>query len=146
MELSTFSSLLSFAVEIEERSVRFYEEAADSGVCGHRNETILVLARQGRNRRLLLLAARQENVTEMILEPITGLDSKWYEVDYRQFVECAGWLAMAAEVERNSLRFYLDAGDRAKHLLAGVARTFARLARENEQRLQEIQHLAGLSR
>lgn len=53
MELSTFSSLLSFAIEMEERSARFYEEAADSGVCGHSNEAILALARQGRNRRSL---------------------------------------------------------------------------------------------
>ncbi len=87
---------------------------------------------------------RREGVTEMILEPIEGLDSADYEVgsDYAVGADNAvvadpagasdGWARRAARLEAESARFYRDAA--AKLPIRQVARLFERLAKENEER------------
>ena len=80
MELSTFGAVLAFAIEQEERLARFYQEAAERKDCGAARTVFQELARQNTKRRDLLVRTRQEQVTEMVLEPITGLRRADYEV------------------------------------------------------------------
>lgn len=145
MEISTFGALLAFAIELEERAAAFYETLAEIEGCSKVRETLLEMAEQNRKRKGLLVSTRQENVTEMVLEPITDLKAEDYlvETDLLQPSSCAQALSKALEVERRAQRFYTDAGEKAKHLLAGVARTFARLAREKAGRIQQMETLAS---
>lgn len=140
MELSTFGALLAFAIELEESAARFYRDAADGQDCEPVRETLLALARQNENRRKLLVATRQEHVTEMVLEPITGLNRSDYEIESQPpgGMTRTQVLAHAAEIERGAQRFYSDAAARGRDLLAGVARIFRRLAREKQNRAREL--------
>lgn len=143
MELSTFGTLLAFAIELEEGAARFYLDAAENvGHAGAR-EAFLAFARQNTNRKALLVATRQEHVTEMVLEPINDLRRHDYEVrvGLTRGMNGAQLLKLAMAVEEKAQRFYADAATKARHLLAGVARRFARLAREKEERLHELQAL-----
>ena len=151
MELSTFGALLTFAIELEERAARFYLEAAEGVEHAGAKETFSAFARQNRSRKALLVATRQEHVTEMVLEPITDLHRSDYEIEPkstrgstespRSGMTYTQVLAQAREMESRAQRFYADAAGKARHLLAGVARSFARLAREKEKRLQELEDL-----
>ncbi|MDP3063861.1 MAG: hypothetical protein Q8O40_11730 [Chloroflexota bacterium] len=136
MELSTFGAVLAFAIEQEERSARFYQEAAEREDCEAARETFQELARQNTKRRDLLVRTRQEQVTEMVLEPITGLRRADYEVQVSA-ASASGYaqvLSQAVEVEQVAQRFYSEVAEVGRYLLAGVARSFIRLARENEAR------------
>lgn len=143
MQLPTFGALLSFAIGIEERAERFYQEAAERGECARVKEAFLTLARQNRSRKALLVTTRQENVTEMVLEPITDFDSSGYEVECELTpgMRCAQVLGLAVKIEKKAQSFYTDAAEKARHLLAGVARSFTRLGKEKGKRLQELEGL-----
>jgi len=144
MELSTFGALLAFAIEMEEGAARFYLDAAENVEYAGARETFRTFARQNTNRKALLVATRQENVTEMVLEPINDLRRSDYEVraGATRGMSDAQLLKLAVEVEEKAQRFYADTATKARHLLAGVARSFVRLAREKEKRLQELKGLA----
>ena len=143
MELSTFGALLAFAIGLEERVARFYLEAADNHECAAIRETLLTFARQNDSRRKLLVVTRQEHVTEMVLEPITDLHRGDYEVESNapRGMSCTQVLSQAIEMENRAQRFYSDAAAKAKDLLAGVVRSFRRLAREKQRRSQELDGL-----
>ena len=99
MELLTFSAVLSFAISMEEKAESFYRKAAEHGECGSMSEMCSALARKNESHRSRVVATRQENVTEMVLEPINDLDSSGYEVD----VELTG-LDKLSEVFHDSER------------------------------------------
>jgi rubrerythrin len=143
MEISTFGALLAFAIDLEERTAAFYESAANMDGCTGVRDTLLEMAGQNRKRKGLLVSTRQENITEMVLEPISDLHARDYmvETELSQSLDCPQVLAKASELEQRAQRFYTDAGEKAKHLLAGVARTFARLAREKGSRIHELKAL-----
>ncbi len=140
MELSTFGSVLTFAIGLEEKSARFYEAGASNARLAPHKAALLALAEGNRKRRELLLTTRRENVTEMVLEPIAGLRAEDYEVSppAQGATAPAAVLACAAELEARSARFYSEVAAQGKRFLAGVARTFSRLANENESRLAEV--------
>jgi rubrerythrin len=144
MELSTFGAVLAFAIEMEERSARFYREAAErkgcEAICGALQE----LAKQSAARRDLLVRTRQEQVTEMVLEPITGLRREDYETQasVASASGLADVIAEAVALEQVAQRFYSEVAEKGRYLLAGVARSFTRLARENEARRIRLEGLA----
>ena len=126
MELGTFGAIMSFALELEERASRFYEEAAK----GRLEETFRQLAQTSRKRLKRLERARRELVSEMILESITGLDGDDYRVDLRSGGDEAGLVCQAEALEDAAVCFYQDAAD--KMPIREIARLFRQLARENE--------------
>ena len=76
--LTTFSAVLTFAIDIEGRMVRFYEAAAK--VADDLTETFENYARRSAKRQQRLTAIRQDNITEIVLEPISGLNVTDYEI------------------------------------------------------------------
>ena len=74
MKLGTFGAILGFALQMEEQTASFYKTAAQD----HPGELFTDMARRARKRVTRLERARREGVAEMILEPITGLDSDDY--------------------------------------------------------------------
>jgi rubrerythrin len=126
MDLATFGAILRFAMELEGKAEAFYREAGFA-------EATAAAAKRLR----LLEQARREGVAEMILEPITGLDTAAY----------AAHLEKAADVSRFEgacARFYKDAA--AKLPIREVVRLFQRLALEHEATGAQAQESQGASR
>jgi hypothetical protein len=94
------------------------------------------LAKGSAKRRRNLLRARQELVSEMILESVTGLDSDAYCVDLGPKAGDADVLAQAQAFEGTAAGYYRDAA--AKMPIREVVRLFERLAQENERRQAKI--------
>jgi rubrerythrin len=132
MDLGTFGAILSHAIEMEGQAVDFYRQAAQ--VQGIR--LFEELAEGSEKRRRRLLRARQELVSEMILESITGLRSEDYSVELEPQALVACLQTQSRALEEMTARFYRDAA--AKMPIREVVRLLERLARESDRRADRI--------
>ena len=123
MELGTFGAILKFAIEFEQVCAKFYREA------GLNNGNWQALAASADKRAARLDRVRREMVTEMILEPITGLQAAAYQCDWNVSAPDR-IIAQARAIEEMGRRFY---GDMASCVsIAEVVRAFKKLAQEHE--------------
>ncbi len=90
--LNTFGAILSHAINMEARMSAFYSGIGD-----------LAKAKAAEKRRKKLERVRRENVVEITLEPIEGLDADDYALDLSND-SAAG----QAAAERVAARFYQD--------------------------------------
>jgi hypothetical protein len=81
--LNQFGAVLSFAINIEKILVEYYESAR-----GENQEYLSELEQRrdaSQKRVKKLERSRRENVTEITLEPIEGLDASNYRLDVSSF-------------------------------------------------------------
>lgn len=90
--LNTFGAILSYAIDLEARLTAYYKAAGDAA-----------RAADADKRRVNLERARRENVTEIKLEAIDGLN----EADYALNLDDASTAGQAA-AEATAARFYAD--------------------------------------
>ncbi len=139
MELGTFGVILKFAMDIEQEVTRFYEYASsvekDQKLLGQYQD----LYKRGQKRVKTLERVRRENVTEMILEPIIGLDSDNYQLitEIPSSVEQKDVKELAIDIEKELLEFYTHAAAKIDFLIE-VAYSFELLSEANEEALQRL--------
>lgn len=92
MSLNTFGAILTYAIELETSLQTYYTSAGNSD-----------RARDADKRRVKLERARRENVLEITLEAIDGLDEANYSLNLAD-TSAAGQQA----VEQMAARFYAD--------------------------------------
>ncbi len=111
--LNTFGAIMTFAIELETRLSDWY------GSLGEADK-----ARAAGKRRKKLERARRENVVEITLEPIAGLDA----ADYALALDdgSAAGQAAAAQV---AARFYRDVAPKIN--VRAAQRTLERCGREH---------------
>jgi rubrerythrin len=129
MELGTFGAIMGFALACERHAAAFYAQAQDSALA----ELFEELATSSRKRIERVERARREGVSEMVLEPIVGLDGDDYQIDLKPKANTVSRLQQALSLEEACARFYRDAA--SKMPIREVARLFRRLAQESEHRL-----------
>lgn len=134
MSLNTFGAIITFAIEFEDALQSFYKAA--SAVGGESAELFTRYARKSGERKQRLIGIRQENVTEMVLEPISGLNIDDYQPTPAVPADRAAAVAEALRLEKRAERFYTDAGPKIN--VSEPRRAFAKFAQENAKRLQEI--------
>jgi hypothetical protein len=115
--LNTFGAILAYAIDLEARLRDYYQAAGNP-----------VRASEADKRRTNLERVRRENVTEIKLEPIEGLD----EADYR--LNLADTSPAGQQViEQTAAKFYADAAPKinvreAQRALERAARQHGELA------------------
>ncbi len=142
MELPNFGSILSFAVQLEAEDRVFYEASAANPACAQHAAMLLAFADDEKKNEKTMLRVRRENVTEMILEPITDFDSAPFLTSREGVNGMSGdrILAKAQELEEKAARFYKLAAERIR-ALPEVSRALARMAK---RRSSHEERLAGL--
>jgi rubrerythrin len=140
MSLGTFGAVLKFAMELETMGVAYYETAITTAQNQELKSLIETLIAQGQKRTQTLMRVRRENTTEMILEPITGLDSQNYRLQTECPPGCSNdqLIQLACTLEEQIRQFYLDAGEKLG-FLSEVADIFERLAEENANNKKHLQ-------
>jgi hypothetical protein len=127
--LNQFGAVLSFAINIEKILVEYYESARG------KNQEYLSELEQRRDasqkRVKKLERSRRENVTEITLEPIEGLDASNYRLDVSSFD-----FGIINSNEEIMIKFYTEAGPKLNVLES--RRLFKRCLKEynNLQRLE----------
>lgn len=111
MDLGTFGAIIKFALEIEGKVSDFYknlgEYAKDEALVGLLGDLVI----RGQKRIQTLERIRRENVTEMILEPIEGLDPNSFgiETDASIALDDAKIKTMVTRIESTLQKFYTSA-------------------------------------
>lgn len=143
MDLENFGSIMGFALELEREDAAYYRQAAAAPGCSDCRDLFQELAEEGARHEKSLARARQENVTEMTLESVQGLDSADFTPQRPDpaSLSRSGLLAAAQEVESSAAAFYAQASAKLQ-ALSGVSRTLSRLAKK---RLQRRERLASLN-
>ncbi len=145
MALTTFGAIMGFAAgmvkEAEETYKALAEKAKDSGL----KEVLEALSVEEGKNHALMVKTRRENVTEMILEPVSGLDQGDYELELKGLDtgEDTGILRAALALEERGKKFFYEAS--AKVPLPEVAKIFRKMVQKKEGALERLQSL-GLSK
>ncbi len=141
MTLSTFGAIMGFAAELVKQAEDHYRALALRAKDSTLKEVLEALSSEEVRNYALMMRARRENVTEMILEPVTGLHREDYEMDPKapDHKEDAEIIRAALILEERGKKFFQDAS--AKVPLPEVARIFRKVAQKKEENLQRLQGL-----
>lgn len=129
MELKNFGSILNFAIELEAADQVFYKTAATNPACAEHKALFEELAAQAKKNEQVMLRTRRENVTEMILEPISGFSSESFLTDREgaETMSPAQAVELARGLEDKAEGFYTQAAEKIE-ALREVSRALARTA------------------
>ena len=138
MALTTFGAIMGFAAGMAAKTCEYYKElaarATDTGLKGSIEE----LAREEARTSTRLEEMRRLNVTEMILEYVSGLHEEEYEVkvDVPDSPGDKTVVEAAVALEEREKRFFTDASDKVP--LPEVAKYFRKMAAKKEQSLSRL--------
>lgn len=130
MELQNFGGILSFAAELEAEDAAFYRAAATNPNCVQSKGMLEEFAADEKKNEKTMLRVRRENVTEMILEPITDFTKEPFQSS-REGVDVMSWdqvVSKALELEEKAERFYSQAAEKIR-ALPEVSRALSRMAK-----------------
>ncbi|MBI5931969.1 MAG: hypothetical protein HY862_21860 [Chloroflexi bacterium] len=102
MALNQYGAVMTFAIELEGKLAEFYEQAANANA-NHADE-LQSRAKASKSRSQKIEQSRRENVTEITLEAIEGLDEADYAIDFSQYTA-----SNIDAVEAIVQKFYTDA-------------------------------------
>jgi rubrerythrin len=141
MALSTFGAIMGFAAQMVRQTETLYKtmiQKVENPVL--REALQLLLEEEGKNYSLME-RTRRENVTEMILEPIAGLDQSDYEIEMKGMdqTEDSDLLKMALILEERERRFFSEVSDKVP--LPEVGRIFRKVAQKKERSLAKLKTL-----
>jgi rubrerythrin len=139
MELNTASAVISFARKLEEDGIKLYESLAQK----YPQDRQALLAFAGENKKNIIQIERA--YYGMITDAIEGCFSfKIYPEQYRFETGLAGdlsysdALSQAINIEDRTIKFYSDAAEQSKSLLADIHRTFAMVAKKRSERCSKL--------
>lgn len=138
MALSTFGAIMGFASEMIGSSLDIYRIAIGKAIDPNLKETLQALLKEEEKNYSLMEQTRRENVTEMILEPITGLRQEDYEIDVKlsDHAKDVDLLKVALALEEKEKKFFIDSS--AKVPLPEVSRIFRKIAQKKEENLSKL--------
>ena len=141
MALSTFGAIMGFAAQMVGQTRDTYKALIEKARNPALKDVLKELAVEKGKNHSLMEKTRRENVTEMILEPVTGLHEEDYEVDLKGLGQRddADLLRVALILEQREKNFFQDAS--AKVPLPEVARIFRKISRKMEEDLEKLQRL-----
>ena len=135
---------MGFAAKMVGQAEQTYNTLVQKAKDPDLREALQILLGEEKKNRSLMEKTRRENVTEMILEPISGLGQEEYEVSpvIQDRMEDADLLKAALALEEREKRFFQDASSKVS--LPEVARIFRKIVQKKEDNLAKLQRL-GMS-
>jgi len=144
MELNTASATISFTKKLEEDSAKFYEDLSQ---------------RYAKDKDVLLSFAKEngKNIVQVerayygvITDAIEGCfafkinpDEYTFKTELAEGASYSDALEKAVEMEEKIIRFYTDAAEQSKSLMADVPRAFVIAAKKRENRGTMLKSLLG---
>jgi hypothetical protein len=142
MILHTASEGITFSKKLENDSAGFYENLArlDAGNA----ETFLAFAKENKKYITQVERAYYGVITDAIegcfafnLDP----DDYTLETDIKDGTVAADAVKQAVAIENTVIKFYTDAAEQSRSLMADVPRTFTIIARKRGERLDKLEAL-----
>ena len=136
-EQTTCSAIISFAEKLEGNSSKFYEELAEKYTEG--KETFLVFIKESRKNKVLVTRTYQETISDALEACFIQINLSDYpaETTLKEGMSYLDALKIAIELEEKANKFYSDAAEQSKSLLATIPRAFKKVAeRRNNRKLK----------
>ena len=143
MELTTFSMLLRFTLQLEDRTAQFYRNLAADTKLTQAKELFARFVENSDKRKKELERTARESVDHSLLEPVSGI----FEETYSGYTPVSSGTAVAESVtsakklEEGMQKFYIDAGEKIK-FVSNVSRLYRRYAQDRAKALVALQALA----
>jgi len=136
MKLNTASAVISFAKELEENSIKYYEKLIQK--FPQDKEIFLSFIKENKKNMISVQRVYQEVITDAIegCFSFEGLDTNDYKfnTDLPTKTNYTEALKNAIEVEEKIQKFYLDSAEMSKSLMADIPRVFERIAKKRDKR------------
>jgi len=141
MALSTFGAIMGFAAEMVQQTETCYKTMVQKARDPILSEVLRGLLEEEGKNYSLMERTRRENVTEMILEPIAGLDQGDYEIEMKGMDQTkdADLLKIALILEERERRFFSEVSGKVP--LPEVGRIFRKMAQKKERSLAKLKTL-----
>ncbi|MHA1481191.1 MAG: hypothetical protein ACTSQZ_07200 [Candidatus Thorarchaeota archaeon] len=142
LDLGTFGAVMKFAMELESIAAEFYKFASSKASDADLVNLLEKLVNRSTKRNKILERVRRENVTEMILEPITGLDSDSYNLktNIPENPDDKSLLGICIGTEEKRFKFFSEGSAKIGFLIE-AADTFERLADENQDNVETLKKM-----
>ena len=143
MELTTFSMVLRFTLQLEDRTAQFYRNLAADSKLTQAKELFARFVENSDKRKKELEKTARESVDHSLLEPVSGI----FEETYSGYTPVSSGTAVAESVtsakklEEGMQKFYIEAGDKIK-FVSNVSRLYRRYAQDRAKALVALQALA----
>jgi len=142
MELNTVSAVISFAKKLEEDSAKFYEDLAKRYTEGR--EAFLSFVKENRGNVVYV----ERTYYGVITDALEGCfsfsispDSYKFTTELAEDISYSDALGKAIEIEDKIRKFYLDAAEQSRSLMADVPRAFERVAKKRKNRRTKLKSL-----
>ena len=135
MGLNTASEVISFAKKLEEENAKLYEDLAQRYMKGR--EILLSFAKENRKNIVQIERTYYEVITDAIegcfafnLNP----DEYTFGTELTEKASYSDALCKAIGMEEKIVKFYSDAAEQSKSLMADVPRAFTIIAKKRDNR------------
>ena len=142
MILHTASEGISFSKKLENDSAEFYEKLAQQNAGDA--ETLLSFAKE--NKKYINQVERA--YYGVITDAIEGCfafninpDEYTPDTEIKDGTDRAAGLQQAVEIEKTIIKFYTDAAEQSRSLMADVPRAFTLIVRKRAGRLEKLESL-----
>ena len=143
MHLQTASQVINYAVELEDKSTKFYEDLAEK--FEEQRETSLSLAKENKKNKLLIQRTYNEVVSDALETGFSfgGLytDDYLIEINLTQNENYSDALSKSLEIEEKIQKFYVNTAEKSKSFLADVPRIFEKIAKKRDERKEKLKSL-----
>ena len=144
MKLQTASSVISFAKSLEDESAKFYEDLAQR--YAKEKDVFLLFAKENR-KNVVQIERTYYGVISDAIEGCFAFDIEpdAYAVE-TVLTEGASYhdaLGKAIKLEEKIVKFYTDAAEQSKSLMADVPRAFMLVVKKRAKRGAELRSLLG---
>ena len=140
MELTTFSMVLRYTLQLEDQTAQFYRNLAASNKFTQAKELFTKFADSSDRRRKDLERTARESVDHSLLEPVSGIFEETYSVNTTlpNGASITDAISAAKTLEEKMQKFYTEAGDKIK-FISNVNRLYRRYAQDRAKALALLQ-------
>ncbi len=140
---ATASAIITFAEKLEDDSSKFYRSLAEEYPEG--KETFLAFAKESEKNKVQVTRTYQETITDALEACFSFEDLKLNdyttEIDLKEIKSCSDALAKAIELEDKATKFYSDAAELCKSLLATIPVALRKVAERRNNRKRVLKAL-----
>jgi rubrerythrin len=144
MKLHTASEVVSFARELENESATFYQNLSRQYA---KEEDVFLSFAKDNGKNIVQIERAYYGVISDAIEGAFAFDIETDEYKFETtLAEKASYsdaVDKAIKVEETIVKFYSDAADQSKSLMADIPRTFATIARKGNDRITKLKSLVG---
>jgi len=144
MEINTASAAISFAKKLEEDSAKLYEDLSQK--YSESKDVFLTFAKENKKNVVQIERAYYGVITDAIegcfafnMNP----DEYILKTELAEETSLSETLDKAVEIEEKIVKFYSDAAEQSKSLMADVHRAFTQIARKRQNRKSQLKSLLG---